>query len=71
MTNAERIARDLGFLVGQYERGEITASNLCIKAEELTRASCEHCVGTTNTIFCDATCTCDGGFAAYLEEEAT
>lgn len=70
MTNAEQIARDIGFLIGQYERHEITASNLCRKVEDLTRASCEHCVAKDfGAIFCNADCSCDEGFRRWLTAE--
>ena len=70
MTNGERVARDLGFLVGQYERGEIKAATLCRKAEELTRASCGHCIAKdVDAIFCHSTCTCDEGFHRWLLAE--
>lgn len=70
MTNAERIARDLGFLIGQYERCEITAPMFCRKAEELTRASCGHCIAKdVDAFFCHSTCTCDEGFRRWLAAE--
>lgn len=72
MTNAERIARDLGFLVGQYERREITASTFCLKAEELTHATCEHCLYNPKdkeALFCKTSETCDEGFRRWLAAE--
>lgn len=68
MTNAERIARDLGFLVGQYERREITASSFCLKAKELTRTGCGHCIAKSISL-CQSTCTCDEGFRRWLAAE--
>lgn len=70
MKNAIRITRDVGFLVGRYERGEITAESLVAEVYELTRKSCGHCIfswsGKCKT---DDTATCDEGYAAWLNEE--
>lgn len=72
MTNGERVARDLGFLVGQYERREITASSFCRQAEELTRASCCHCLYNPkdkDAHFCNPSETCGEGFRRWLVAE--
>ena len=43
MTNAERIARDICLLSGQYERGEITAKGFAKKVEEVATTGCAGC----------------------------
>lgn len=44
MTNAERIARDICLLSGQYERGEITAKGFVGKVEQTTMTGCAGCI---------------------------
>ena len=43
MTNAERIARDICLISGQYERGEITAKGFAKKVEEVATIGCAGC----------------------------
>lgn len=74
MTNAERIARDLGFLVGQYERGEIKAAELFNKAGRLTFQTCDTCIygqGGQFNLSCknNDTISCDEGLRRWLAAE--
>ena len=69
MKNKDRIMRDLAFVVGRWERDEITSRDAVLKAQEITEKGCEHCT------YCKPegcpSYTCTEGFAAFLEEEAT
>lgn len=66
MTNAERIARDICLLSGQYERGEITAKGFTEKVAELNLSGCAGCI--YQSIDCD-NYSCFDGRAIWLDAE--
>lgn len=67
MTNAERIARDICLLAGQYERGEITAKGFVEKAEQTITIGCAGCIYDYGTS-CE-NCSCHDGHAIWLDAE--
>lgn len=67
MTNAERIARDICLLSGQYERGEITAKGFAKKVEEVATTGCAGCVFDYRT--CENR-SCFDGRSIWLDVEA-
>ena len=67
MTNAERIARDICLLAGQYERGEITAKGFAKKVEEVATTGCAGCI--YQSIGC-APYSCFDGHEIWLDSEA-
>lgn len=69
MTNAERIARDICLLAGQYERGEITAKGFVEKAEQIITIGCAGCIYDYGRIGCE-NCSCHDGHAIWLDAEA-
>ena len=68
MTNAERIARDICLLSGQYERGEITAKGFAKKVEEVATTGCAGCAWK-NIKYC-AALSCIDGHEIWLDSEA-
>lgn len=75
MTNAERIAADIGFIIGQYERREITAQDVVFKMSEITGTSlgCKACVYRGGRCLDDDGATvyyCKDGIKAWLAKEA-
>ena len=67
MNNAERIARDICLLAGQYERGEITAKEFVVTAENCTMHGCAGCAYKYTE--CNNH-SCFDGRAIWLEAEA-
>lgn len=67
MTNAERIARDICLLAGQYERCEITAKGFVENVEKSTMHGCAGCVFDYRT--CE-NCSCFDGRSIWLDAEA-
>lgn len=75
MTNAERIAADIGFIIGQYERREITAQDVVLKMNEITGAwlGCQACVYRGCQCMSDdgtVIYRCSDGIKAWLTKEA-
>lgn len=67
MTNAERIARDICLISGQYERGEITAKEFVEKVEKNTMNGCAGCIYKYTT--CENH-SCFDGRSIWLDAEA-
>lgn len=69
MTNGERIARDIGFLIGRYERGEINAVDLVTKVDSLTFKECGTCVFNPDTCMDIEGASCEAGYINWLTQE--
>ena len=72
MKNSERIARDVGFKIGQYERREISAKDLVKEVHRLARGKCAQCAYRKD---CnprdqrDLRFSCETGFDKWLDAE--
>ena len=69
MTNAERIVADIGFVVGQYERLEMTAHEAVMKINSLARDGCKHCA-YDGKCFADGEHSCSAGYLEFLKQSA-
>lgn len=79
MTNAERIAADVGFIIGQYERREITAQAAVFKIAEFVTGYEVYAIGCKHCVFRDCQCVtdddelvcrCEDGIKAWFKKEA-
>ena len=71
MKNCERIAKDLAFKVGQYERGEISAKSLYYSVHILSNKDCAHCIYRHSNCRNDPRINCDEGIETWLDNEVT
>lgn len=69
MTNGERIARDIGFLIGRYERGEINAVELVTKVDSLTFKECGTCAFNPDSCMDNKEVSCEAGYIKWLIQE--
>ena len=72
MKNAERIARDVGFKIGQYERGEISAKDLVKEVHSLAKGNCAQCAYRKECFTSDQRdlrFSCETGFDKWLDAE--
>ena len=69
MTNAERIARDICLLVGQYERGEISAKEFVKMDFEINPRGCAGCSYRYINCVSPVSLTCEDGHEKWLDEE--
>lgn len=74
MKNAERVARDVGYKIGQYERGEIRAKDLVKEVHSLASGKCaqcafrKECFDNKDQRF---SFNCDIGFDKWLDSEVS
>lgn len=70
MTNAERVLKDVGNIVRDYEDGRVSAELAVKKINEFSKDGCYHCAFKKQDCLRNDEMTCFNGFSQWLRGEA-